>query len=64
MPTTIPLASRCVPPGLAQATPAETSNLDFVVVAAFSVAGLLLSFAFASHFPISADLASLMASVS
>jgi hypothetical protein len=64
MPTTIPLASRCITPGLAQATLAQTSNLDFVLVAAFAVTGLLLSFAFAWHFPISTDVAPLMASVS
>lgn len=65
MPTTIPMTSRHLNPVLDQGVTTQTSNLDFVVVAAFAVTGLLLSLAFASLFPLSADLAFLLtASVS
>jgi hypothetical protein len=63
MPTTIPLASRYANPELMEGATAKTLNLDFVVVAAFAVAGLSLALAFAALFPISADMAFLMASV-
>lgn len=64
MPTTLPLASRHMDAGLGQGAAANTSNLDLLVIAVFAATGLLLSLAFASLFPISTGVASLMASVS
>lgn len=64
MPTTISLASRHMNAWRIEGAAARTSYLDFAAVAGFAVTGLLLSLAFASLFPISADIAFLMASFS
>jgi hypothetical protein len=39
MPTTIPLVSRDVNIGLVRSDAVGTSNLDFIVIAAFSIIG-------------------------
>lgn len=64
MPTTIPLVSRPMSPALMRGATANASNLDFVAVAVFAITGLLLTLAFASLLPVSADVAFFMASVS
>lgn len=64
MPTTIPVVSPGVNIGLARDAAASTPSLDFIIVAAFSVIGLLLTVAFALLFPLLAEMAGLMSSVS
>jgi hypothetical protein len=64
MPTTIPLVPRDVSIGLVRGAAASTPSLDFVIVVTISVIGLLLTVGFARLFPLSADVAALMSSVS
>jgi hypothetical protein len=60
MPTTIPLVSRDVNIGPAPSTAPGTLNADFIVIAAFSIIGLLLTLGVASLFPLSMQMAALM----
>lgn len=64
MPTTIPLVSRDVNVELVQGAAARTPSRDFIIIAAFSAIGLLLTIGFALLFPLSAEMAALMSSVS
>jgi hypothetical protein len=64
MPTTIPLVSSDVNIELVRGGSARTPNLDFIVIAVFALIGVLLTLGFASLFPLSADMAALMSSVS
>lgn len=63
MPTTIPLGFRDVNVELVRGVSATMSTPDFVIVAAFSGIGLLLSVAFASLFPLSSSAAALLLSM-
>jgi hypothetical protein len=64
MPTTIPLVSRDVNIGLVRSDAVRTSNLDFILIAAFCVIGLALTIGFASLLPLSTQMAALMAAAS
>jgi hypothetical protein len=64
MPTTIPLVSRDVNIGLVRGAASATLNADFILIAAFCVIGLALTVGFASLFPLSAQVAALMAAAS
>ena len=63
MPTSIFLVSSSVNIGQVPDVAALTPSLDFIIVAAFSVVGLLLTLGFAWLFPLSANMAALISSV-